>query len=366
MNRDNSNDRIVYVSPNINNGGVLQFSIALATLTEGLADARLFLVDTIDESLYENIKERVYVYSRITSPRKTSPQIVDLTERIAALSPTAVIFTEDTAFMQIASFILMKKGIKTAVVVHDATPHPYRNVRFRQWIGEFMRKRWTKKTAKRRVRTILLSDNTERTFKKIYRVENTATLRLGAHVPNATPKKPAELTERDRGFLLFFGRINKYKGLDRLCRAYAATPEEFKAKNELIVAGSGRLSDVEAELIAAEPRIRLINRFIEDGEMINLFERCKAIVLPYIEASQSGVLPIAYNFGKPAIVSDLPGFIENVDEGKTAFVFRSEPELTDALQTVVEKADDMRADILEYFENNFNWKTNIQNLLNQL
>ena len=60
---------------------------------------------------------------------------------------------------------------------------------------------------------------------------------MGAHVPNVNELKPDEITENQ--FHLFFGRIDKYKGLETLFRAFS---EADNPKYKLVVAGSGELT----------------------------------------------------------------------------------------------------------------------------
>ncbi len=99
----------------------------------------------------------------------------------------------------------------------------------------------------------------------------------------------------------------------------------------MIIAGKGQLSEEESQLIQSECHITSAIRFISDEEMVWLFQNAQCVVLPYIEVSQSGVLPIAYKFAKPIIVSNLQGLTENVVVTKTEFIFRTEDELSELL-----------------------------------
>lgn len=95
--------------------------------------------------------------------------------------------------------------------------------------------------------------------------------------------------------------------------------------------------------------------------------RHESIVLPYIEASQSGVLPIAYKYGKPVIVSDLPGLTENVWEQHTGLIAKD----IDALVNAMEQTDDeifyqtMCRDVTDYYRENYNWEQNLKGVLEQ-
>ena len=69
--------------------------------------------------------------------------------------------------------------------------------------------------------------------------------------------------------------------------------------------------------------IHILNRRIPYREIPNLFYGAKFLILPYIDASQSGVIPLAYTFSKPVIVSNVGSLSEYVDHGKTGLIFES-------------------------------------------
>ena len=228
---------------------------------------------------------------------------------------------------------------------------------------DVLRRQMIRKTIKRTDKIILLSVNSEEAFRKEYKTENTVVFRLPAHAPEAVPQKPSEIAGEKRNFFLFFGRIDKYKGIGTLCKAYSALTEDLKEKNELIIAGKGQLSEEELSLIQSERHIIPITRFITDGEMVWLFQNSLSVIMPYIEASQSGVLPIAYKFGKPVVVSDLQGLTENVLEEKTGYVFRTVEELTEILRRFgCADIPIQKEAIDEYYRDNFLWKNNLEKL----
>ncbi len=104
--------------------------------------------------------------------------------------------------------------------------------------------------------------------------------------------------------LLFFGRIAPYKGLDVLLEAerlLADRVDDFR----IVVAGEGELDEFCRERIAESDHVRLLNEYVADETVCELFSRCRAVVLPYRDASQSGVLPIAYSFEKPVVATDV-------------------------------------------------------------
>lgn len=114
---------------------------------------------------------------------------------------------------------------------------------------------------------------------------------------------------------LFFGRITEYKGIDVLIKAYTKLMIEYKNAS-LTIAGSGDFSKYKDEFEKAS-NIKLENRFIEENEIPDFFKlkNC-VVVIPYIDATQSGVISIAYSYGNPVIASNTGGLKEQLDNGK--------------------------------------------------
>ena len=142
----------------------------------------------------------------------------------------------------------------------------------------------------------------------------------------------------DIRYMLFFGLIRDYKGLDLLLRAWAsARPEGYR----LIVAGEFYASREKYVSLIDESGLRdevaLHDRFIPDEEVRYYFSAANCLVLPYRSATQSGVTQIAYNFSLPMIVTDVGGLPEIVPDGRTGLVCAPTAEgIADALRRVRE------------------------------
>ncbi|MBB2752907.1 UNVERIFIED_ORG: glycosyltransferase involved in cell wall biosynthesis [Rhizobium aethiopicum] len=104
--------------------------------------------------------------------------------------------------------------------------------------------------------------------------------------------------------VLLFGRIFAYKGLEHLVRAEAML-KDLLPNLRITVAGRGDNPWIFRPLMGEAGRYDIRNRFIEDAEVAQLFLDADIVVLPYTEASQSGVLNLAAAFGKPVIVTDV-------------------------------------------------------------
>ena len=167
---------------------------------------------------------------------------------------------------------------------------------------------------------------------------------FGKPVERQTALKELGLDENKR-YMLFFGFIRDYKGLDLLMRAYA--DKGFEEKNvELIVAGefynnSEKYFKLEKEL-GLKGKIRWFNDFVPDDKVRYFFSAADIIVQPYITATQSGVTQIGYHFEKPMLVTDVGGLAEIIPDGKAGYVVKPEPKaVKDALMDFFEndKAD---------------------------
>ena len=129
--------------------------------------------------------------------------------------------------------------------------------------------------------------------------------------------------DKSFNYMLFFGIIRKYKGLDILLEAFA--DERLQNKNlRLIVAGEfyedeKPYLDLIDKYNLSESVI-LATNFIPDDEVVNYFCAADIIVQPYRNATQSGVTQIAYHFEKPMLVTDVGGLKEIVPHGKVGYV----------------------------------------------
>lgn len=115
-------------------------------------------------------------------------------------------------------------------------------------------------------------------------------------------------------YILFFGRVCFYKGIHILYDAFlnSRLADEYK----LVIAGAG---DVFFSHRTDERNVIFINRFIPDSEINFLFSNSDFVVYPYLQVTMSGVLQMAHYFGKRAIISDLPFFLDNMIESDMQF-----------------------------------------------
>jgi glycosyltransferase involved in cell wall biosynthesis len=119
--------------------------------------------------------------------------------------------------------------------------------------------------------------------------------------------------------ILFFGRIWEYKGLEYLIKAEPLiTAKVPQAK--IVIAGTGEDFGRYRKMMVNPDNFIVHNEYVSDEKRAELFRRAAIVVLPYIEASQSFIISIAYRFGKPVVATRVGGLPEMVDHGRTGFL----------------------------------------------
>ena len=131
--------------------------------------------------------------------------------------------------------------------------------------------------------------------------------------------------------VLFFGSIKKYKGIEYLIKAEPLITSSIP-NAKIIIAGSGDFKKYEL-LIKNKDSFEIHNCFIPDEEVAEFFQRSCVVVLPYTDGSQTGIIPIAYSFKKPVVVTDVGSIPEVVEDEKTGYVVppRNPEALADAI-----------------------------------
>ena len=146
----------------------------------------------------------------------------------------------------------------------------------------------------------------------------------------------------DKQYMLFFGLVRAYKGLDLLLEAFAQIKDQLP-NLQLIVAGEFYEDEEkyrsQIELSGLTDRVIIRNEFIPDADLRKYFGAADLIVQPYKTATQSGVTQVAFHFEKPMLVTNVGGLGEIVHDHQMGYA--SNP-----------NADAIATDILDYFTNN--------------
>lgn len=109
-----------------------------------------------------------------------------------------------------------------------------------------------------------------------------------------------------RGRIAYFGRVRRYKAVDRLVRAFVSD-EGLLAECTLHIAGNPSTDELVNELRAlskGDPRITMRFGFIDDPELVEVVTQSELVVLPYSEMHNSGATLTALSLGRPVLVPD--------------------------------------------------------------
>jgi len=191
----------------------------------------------------------------------------------------------------IVEHTLEKCGVRFIRFIHDAQPHP----------GELWpRKRTLNRIIKGSSYVVALSRSVAQ---QAYELNSSLRLSIYPHPIFLFENKKTEPFYKFK-YILFIGRIRKYKGVETLVEAYGKLQtDELK----LVIAGQGSVS------IQNQENVIWFSRWLTEIEISNLVEFADLVVLPYLEASQSGFLPYLIFREKIVVVTPQPGLLEQAD-----------------------------------------------------
>ncbi|MEG0655972.1 MAG: glycosyltransferase family 4 protein [Mucinivorans sp.] len=235
--------------------------------------------------------------------------------KIAAQAPDLVIVRYWTPFMAPALGTIVgrlrAKGIKVLAITDNIIPHErhfYDNICARYFLKATSAVLYMSKEVGRELDEIFHYDRpsvfSPHPIYDVYgqRVSRTqACLELGL--------------DAGKQYVLFFGFIRDYKGLDLLLQAWQPTPGR-----ELIVAGEFYADREKFMPLIEEKKVILHDIYIPEHRVKLYFSAASLVVQPYKTATQSGVTQIAYNFGVPMVVTNVGGLPEIVPDSRVGFV----------------------------------------------
>lgn len=158
---------------------------------------------------------------------------------------------------------------------------------------------------------------------------------FGEAIPKDRAKEILGLDPASR-YILFFGIIRDYKGLDLLLQAFEKLPSRQK-NVKLLVAGEYYSNEEKYKQLISDLKIesdvKVVNEFIKDSEVGRYFCACDIVAQPYKNATQSGVTQIGYHFETPMLVTNVGGLPEMIPDGRVGYVVEPNP---DAISTALE------------------------------
>ena len=207
---------------------------------------------------------------------------------------------DDVTWLNLLPYLIGRRP--TVVTVHDAEPHPGDTES--GLMPRFVIDRFNLGAT----RLIVHGETIKRTLlRRIARsrddIDILPHVALGRYAELAGREMLTPMNNHGKRSILFFGRIMAYKGLHVLLDASERVRHDLQDL-KLVIAGRGPALD---ELMPrlTHDHIQLRDGFIPDRAVAQLFLDTELVVLPYVEASQSGILALAAAFGRPVIVSDV-------------------------------------------------------------
>lgn len=171
--------------------------------------------------------------------------------------------------------------------------------------------------------------------------------------------------DNTKKYILFFGLIRDYKGLDILLKAMA-TDALRNSDIQLIVAGEYYSNKEEYEKLMQDlnlkDKVELHARFIPDDEVVKYFCAADMVVQPYKHATQSGVTQICYHFNKPMLVTNVGGLPEIVPNNRVGFVV--EPDENEVAKAILKFYNENKEpEFLQYIaeeKKKYSWKVMVE------
>ncbi len=230
-----------------------------------------------------------------------------LRRQARAFRADAVVSVMTHLWTPLVAPVLARSGLRYVPFIHDARPHPGDP----DWLWD-LRLNWELDAA---VAVIALSEAVAKALRQRRPTLPVHRLALGAHLPPALLHRPvgARPAAGEAPLFLLFGRLRAYKGLDLLRDGWPLLRARYPGAR-LLVVGEGD-PEALAPGLAALPGVRVEARWLAEAEIPALIAGADAVVLPYREASQSGVVALAHALGVPAVVTPLGGLAEQVRDG---------------------------------------------------
>ena len=230
-------------------------------------------------------------------------------------------------------------GYPTVLTIHDPTPHLGAPPIGR--MHEAINQQWMRRADRVVVHGEELAEQLARTMDRA----------AIAIIPHGTSPLAAPLPAPAERAVLLFGRLEPYKGVRVLLDAMQAV-WRVRPDVKLVVAGKGP----EAHLVPHDPRIDVFRGYLPESKVDAIYGQASLCVLPYLEASQSGVGLLALGRGVPTIVSRVGSLAELALDSSFVVPPGDPAALAEALVRYVDHDDSLRERVLRHAEANFSWR----------
>lgn len=335
---------------------VASFSLKSSLLNLGKLYPKTGIFSALVYPTFEKYKEEIdltkcYVVNQVHK-QKWHPINLLLYARLALRfifkNPDIIHATLPPSMMMNLLYLVKKKLVLT---LHDPFTHSGR--------GNNRIERDRKRAFRNIKKLILLNKSQVDSFVKTYNVprENIFISKLGMY-DSISRVSPIPYTT-DRPYILFFGLIAEYKGLEYLMQAMVKVHKQHP-EIKLVVAGGGKIY-FDMTPYKDLDYIEIQNHYIDVPELAGLLKGCMFSVCPYKDATQSGVIQTAFSLNVPMVVSNVGALPEAVRDGETGLVVPPcEVEaLADAMNKLIEHPEHlafMRENIEKKWKKEMSWE----------
>ncbi|MFC5703855.1 glycosyltransferase family 4 protein [Cohnella faecalis] len=213
-------------------------------------------------------------------------------------------------FFMVLLIVYKGMGVRLFWTIHNIWPHTGKT----RW-DSFMRKRLLSLCDS----AFVLSESVRREAAAAFGAsEDKLVVTPHGHYVDAYVGRGTDIRSRfgipaDRFLFLFIGRINPYKGVDRLVEAYSSLSSEAGA---LLIAGQAD-AGYSLDFIGGKGNgsIKVHPHFVDDGELADYLQAADAVVLPYKQITTSGSAILALSYKKPVVAPRIGSLGEYVSEG---------------------------------------------------
>lgn len=254
-------------------------------------------------------------------------------------------------------WILFLKPYRTKVVntIHDPVKHVGDLLSLN--IDDFLVKRTCKFFTKK---YIVHGEYLRGLLKRTYKVSGERIVCIPHGNFNIYKEFQRTQVDQDRNMVLFFGRIWAYKGLEYFIEA-ANMVCEINPHATFYIVGVGEDIQKYVALIKNREKFVVINKRVPIEEAGQYFQKAGVVVLPYIEATQSGVIPVAYSYSRPVIATRIGSLPEVVLDGVTGFLVepRSPESIVEKISILLnnhEIQEKMGRQAFDFANNELSWE----------
>ncbi len=265
----------------------------------------------VEHFVDDRIDYRPFKKPRLRQPIQQCSSVRSLLKQIRDFKPDVVHFQQGHLWFNFG-LRSIRKRFPLVITIHDPRYHAgdFESQKTPQWITDY---------GFRQADEIIVHGKVLATQVQGLFGTPSEKLHVIPHISICAKPSESQIVQEEPNTILFFGRIWEYKGLDYLIDA-----EPFISARhpnvKIVIAGKGEdFTRYRSKMIHPE-RFEVLNRWISPEEQASLFQQAAVVVLPYIEATQSGVVPIAYEYGKPVVATSVGALPECVIHDKTGLL----------------------------------------------